>query len=153
MPDLIVFTTDTGFSDDLHLDAKCFKRGDVVDVMPPNTNWQDYPGIVEQVKLGRWAVISVPDITDAQIESLKAEEPGDKAANQILQRRAIKLNLNSYADAVKLADPKVSPVDENRKLESVTIDASILFSGVVVKDVLTDPNVIGPAEDNAIGPK
>lgn len=141
-------------NDDPYLDAKCFKRGDVIDFMPAGLDWREYPGIVEQVKSGDWGIISIPDLTEAEADSLLASEPGDPLMNKMLQQRFTKIDLAAISDQKLLDDITNLSADVSTTPATPVAQKSTVLEAVVVKQPLKDPNpaVIGPVDEQVIGP-
>jgi hypothetical protein len=138
----IVFLKDK-INADPYLDCKCYKRGDVIDFMPVGSDWRNYPGIVAKVQSGDWLVVELPELTQAEAASMLAPEPGDAKSDRMLQRRCFKLDL----DAI----PKALP--DAQKLEALPLSKAEVLAVLTSKPKRVDPAVIGPANDNVIGPK
>lgn len=137
--ELIVFTTDTG-SDDPYTDSQCYKRGDVIEAFPDGKfDWHHHPGVVDQVKSGRWAIINVPDMPEAEATALCVPElVRESKGNRVLQRRAIRLNIDGIANA-NAGMTRIAVTDIRAMKE--------------LKPALADPAIIGLVEDTIIGPK
>jgi hypothetical protein len=95
MAALIVLAVDNVNAGDPAKDARCYKAGDVVDVLETDA----HPGnaIVDNP---RWRVIRVPDLSVSEARSFLAEEPQTDAHARPRQRRAFRLDLAQLAHPV-----------------------------------------------------
>jgi hypothetical protein len=90
MARVVVRNRDKVNEDDPYLDAKCTKRGMVVEILPDGVSL----GAVGDAYDG-WTVIEVPGASKEDVSALLAKEPGDPMLNRMLQRRAFKLDLDA----------------------------------------------------------
>lgn len=99
MCELLVRTVDKSNPDDIYLDVKLTKRGDVIVIREDGWPWSE----AERTS-PFWKIFKMPGIKASDLSAFIAEEPGDPKFNQTLQRRAFKFDLDSYASAVFKGD-------------------------------------------------
>lgn len=90
MARLVVRNRDKVNPDSPYLDAKCMKRGMVVDILEDGQSLG-----VEGDRYTGWTVVDLPGVLRDDLTAFLAPEPGDPLQDRMLQRRAFKVNLDA----------------------------------------------------------
>lgn len=109
---------------DPEMDARQYKRGDVICALPDDHVFSEY-----ERNNPAWRIISVPDMSLSEAQALCANEPGDPKVNRMLQRRVFRLDPGTLGAAAAAATIRTARVQ---------------------KVALADPRVIGD-DDKVIG--
>lgn len=109
-------------NEDKYLDAKCYKRGDVVEIVQDSHQWGE-----GELKNANHIIIQVPGVDAEKLTAFLVPEMGDPQIKQVLQRRGFCIDMNLLAQH----DPK-KPLTETD-----------ILSFKMKKDPKIDPNVIG----------
>jgi len=110
-------------------DAGCTKRGDVISYHEKGFAWGK-----RQLSNPAWRIISV-DITKEVAEGLLMAEPVDRKVNPYQQKRAIKIDIDSFPVSVKK--------EIERNADEVTIINKASFDAAfTTKQALIDPNIL-----------
>lgn len=109
---VIVFFVKDRTNPNPFIDAKCYKRGDVIEVLPDG--WQFSPA---ELSNPEWRILSLPNVTVAQASHLMSGEvdADPLKPSRMLQRRGVKFDLDDVAlpAAVKtwlLDDRRTTPI-------------------------------------------
>ena len=127
MAELCIFVKDTSDPDPA-IDAKCFKRGDVLACGSDGFAW----GIGEQSN-ACFRLVSIAAMSDAQAESLTTEQPGDPAVTPGLLARFYKLDID---DASLGSDFATWIADDSRATPMMALDLSTANAITVQKAAL-----------------
>ena len=133
MCELLVIVTDKTNADP-YLDAKCYKRGDVVTVHPDGHIW----GSGELIN-PLFRILKMPGlpVTDA-LSLVKSEVDVDmNNPSSVLQRRASRLLLDNLPSSVKIALAK----GRSNPLVKALLSSAELEGHKIQKPTLSDPNV------------
>lgn len=124
-------------NDDPQLDAKCYKRGDVVAVVEDGWQW----GRVELAS-PEWRILQLPNVSVEQAQAFVAEEVEDDPAqpSRMLRRRGWAFDLEALPAAVR-----AWLADDSRKTPTrrVNLTAPQILALRKRKQRLRDPDVIG----------
>lgn len=125
MAELQVRITDKTNKDSPYLDAKCFKRGDVIAICEDGHKW----GAGERDN-GEYIIVKMPGVPVEKLELLYMdEEAGNPKVNRLLQKRGAAFDIDAYLGGAKAI---------------TEADATALKKQ---KPALEDPNVFSPLED------
>lgn len=125
MAELYICAEDKRNTKDQNLDAKCYKRNDVIEIVEDGHKWA-------KGELGRSdrVIAKAPGVDVDKLTALLIAEPGDPNVKQNLQRRAFSFDLNAYAQM---------PQDKLTLQDCITLTTH--------KPPLVDPKVIGAKPD------
>lgn len=139
MCQIVVFIRDKTNPDDVYKDARLYKAGDVIEVVPDKWNWGR-----EDLANPDWRIVSIPDLGEEEARQFLGPELNVSAVGpaKMLRRRAFKLDL-SILPADFLAD-------DARKL-SLELTRLDVLGAKTAKPALTDPAVIGDPATDVIG--
>lgn len=142
MCELLVFVRDKVNPDDKFKDARLYKAGDVVVVVPDGWNWG-----LRELDNPDWRIVKMPGV-DPEAQAVKALTDvefniGSRDVKNVLRRRSVKLDLASISEpgfAEYLADDK-------RQQASFTLASAKVLAAVALKPAIRDAEVIGDALD------
>lgn len=121
---------------DPYLDAKCLKRGDVVDVRPDGWVWGR-----EEMTRPEWRVLRLPGLAAVDLSAFLAEEVDEdpEQPSEVLQARAFRIDLDSPLLAGSWLE------DDSRSLKMKRLDLVLaeVMALKIAKPRLDDPNVFG----------
>jgi hypothetical protein len=123
MAEMLVRIVDKVNPDSKVLDARCLKRGMVVTIQPDGWEWSD-----AERKAPYWQIVTVPGASVDDLSAYLAPEPGDAAVNDLLQRRAFKLDVDiAQANAVKSrpTDPTAAAVWELPLQDTIDLKVAV----------------------------
>lgn len=129
-------------SPDVYQNCRLTKRGDVIAVRPDGHPWGK-----RELSNPDWRIIRVP-ISLAEAGALIDKEPGNPRTNRMLQRRSFYLNVD-WSELP--AGVKSWILDDTRQEPIRQFTAAAIRSIVAQRTALTDPNVLGPQNENVIG--
>lgn len=121
-------------NDDPYLDAAASKMGDVVAVEEDGWAWSE----TERTH-SEWLLLSVPDAVRDDFDSYLRPEPGDPTTNRMLQRRGLKVDVNSLT-LVAPTDLVTLPQTTFAHLQDNSFPAVPIPDPGIIGD---DPTVIG----------
>lgn len=123
-------------STDPYLDAKCLKRGDVVDIRPDGWVWGRF-----EYSDPQWRILRLPGIAAQDLSAFLAEEVDTDPAqpSAVLQARAFRLDIDSPLLAGSWLDDETRAVRKHRA--DLTLEQ--VLSLKIEKPPLTDPAVFG----------
>lgn len=129
-------------NDDPKVDAQCFKRGDVVEVLPDGSDWGS-----SVRKLSIFRIIKLPNVSVEEARAFLAPElPADpEAPKDMLQRRAFRLDLDNPIVPQALRDYLA---DDTRVKDSASFPATVdmIRSLKVAKEPLPEQAVAEATE-------
>lgn len=115
------------------------KRGHVIAACPDGWPWSP----AELLNLD-WRILSVPNLPQAEADSLLAPEAGDRAVN-VLRKRGLVLDLDGLPAGLK------AKLDGDRAQGHVAVPLATLRDARKVATPLKRDDVLGP-RDNVLGP-
>jgi hypothetical protein len=115
------------------------KRGDVIVCCPDGWAWSP-----AELTNPDWRILSVPNLPQAEADSLTAPEAGDRAVN-VMRKRGMSLDLDGLPAGTK------ARLDAVRS-GHVTLPLAALRAARKVKAQLRRDDVLGPRE-NVLGPR
>jgi hypothetical protein len=124
MRKLVVQITDRINADDPLLDIRCFKRGDVLEILPADHQFTKKDLAIPSIR------IIEADLDDEQAAFLLSAEPGTAKDAHKPKIRAVKLNLDALPDDVKV---HIDDTKKSRKtvaidgISNITIQKNPLF--------------------------
>jgi hypothetical protein len=132
MAELLVWLVDKTNPDDFYLNARQYKRGDVIAVCPDGWPWGR-----EELNNPHWRIVKVPDMTESEASAFlgKEHDTDPSTPSRTLQRRAFKIDLD-HADAGPL-------LAQSRGRQHVRAVAELLRRLKAAKPRIEDPFVIG----------
>lgn len=136
MCELLVFVRDKTNPNDPYKDARLYKAGDVVVVVPDGWKWG-----LRELDNPDWRIIKIPNLAPAALQNLMdvGFNLGSLDAKNVLRRRSNRLDLAAITDA-GFAD---FLADDKRQQPSFTLGSAKVLAAVALKAPVNDAAVIG----------
>lgn len=91
MCEMLVMRQDKVSNESPHLDAQCYKRGDVIVIMEDGHPWS-----AEERDHPRWVLVFLPGVPREKMLAYLTPEPADVQPGKMLQRRACTFSLTAW---------------------------------------------------------
>lgn len=121
MCEMYVRTEDRINKESVYVDAKCYKRGDVVTIQEDGWPWGN-----AEINNGTHTIVKVPGVPSSKMSALVVPEIGDPLLNRVLQLRGFRFDIDTFESSGRPALTEISAL-----------------SLKVKKVALLDPDVIG----------